>query len=87
MDFAVPAIEEEHAKAAASGAHIVEQTVALFEPQIKVGHRMGNAGRDSEEESLETALARAREEEDKFLQAVPQDETMKGLSSLRNYAE
>ena len=37
----------------------------------------GQPGRDSEEELLEAAMARARVEEDEFLQAVPQDETMK----------
>ena len=37
----------------------------------------GKPGRDSEEELLEAAMARAPEEEDEFFQAVPQDETMK----------
>ena len=37
---------------------------------------MGKPGRDFEE-LLEAAVARAREEEDEFLRAVPQDETMK----------
>ena len=37
---------------------------------------MGKPGRGSEEELLEATMARAREEEDEFLQAVPQDVTM-----------
>ena len=37
----------------------------------------GKPGRDSEEELLEVAMARAREDEHEFLQAVPQDEATK----------
>ena len=39
--------------------------------------KKGKPGRDSEEGLLEATMARAREEEDEFLQSVPQDETMK----------
>ena len=46
----------------------------------KCRHRkrqIGKPSRDNENELLEAATARARDEEDEFLQAVPQDETMK----------
>ena len=37
----------------------------------------GKLGRDSGEELLQAAMTRAREEEDYFLRAVPQDASMK----------
>ena len=45
---------------------------------------MGKLGLDSEEELLGAAMARAREEEDEFLQAVPQGETIKERQSELN---
>ena len=45
---------------------------------------MGKLGLDSEEELLGAAMARAREEEDEFLQAVPQGETIKERQSEVN---
>ena len=95
MDYAVPPIKQDHIH-----EHTVEQTVALFEPQIKEqivdvfeallqecihehiaepnfprsavvgsGKRV-NLAVTRDEELL------AREEEDEYLQVVPQDETM-----------
>ena len=42
----------------------------------------GKLGGDFEQDLLEAAMARTREEEDEFLQAVSQDETMKELVCL-----
>ena len=39
--------------------------------------KKGNPCRHPEEELLEAAMARAREEKDEFLQTVAQDDTMK----------
>ena len=55
--------------------HIVDQS---FPRSVGVGKwQKGKPGRDCEEELLASAMALAREEEDEFLQAVPQDEIMK----------
>ena len=55
--------------------HIVDP---CFPRSAVVGsNKKGNPCRHPEEELLEAAMARAREEEDEFLQTVSQDDTMK----------